>query len=71
MHDLLDRLIATLNPREQIVIRLLDLEQRSVENACELTGWGTSKVKVTAMRARRKLAEQMQRIEKQSTRRHP
>jgi RNA polymerase sigma-70 factor (ECF subfamily) len=71
MHDLLDRLIATLNPREQIVIRLLDLEQRSVENACELTGWGASKVKVTAMRARRKLAEQMQRIEKQSTRRHP
>ena len=66
LHDLLDRLIATLNPREQIVIRLLDLEQRSVEEVCNLTGWGNSKVKVTAMRARRKLSEQMQKLEIQS-----
>ena len=63
LHDLLDRLIATLRPNEQIVIRLLDLEQRSVQDVCNLTGWGDSKVKVTAMRARRKLAEQMQRFE--------
>lgn len=66
LHDLLDRLIAALNPREQIVIRLLDLEQHSVENVCNLTGWGASKVKVTAMRARRKLAGQMQKLEIQS-----
>ena len=65
LHELLDRLIATLNPREQIVIRLLDLEQHSVEEVCNLTGWGNSKVKVTAMRARRKLAEQMQKLENQ------
>lgn len=61
--ELLDRLIATLAPREQIVIRLLDLEGRSVAEAGDLTGWGPSKIKVTAMRARRKLAEQMQRLE--------
>ena len=60
---LLDKLIATLKPREQIVIRLLDLEERSVKEVTELTGWGASKVKVTAMRARRKLAEQLQRLE--------
>lgn len=66
LHELLDRLIATLPPREQIVIRLLDLEQRSVAEACDLTGWGASKIKVTAMRARRRLAEQMQRLEKPS-----
>ncbi|MCF7733071.1 MAG: hypothetical protein K9N23_15385, partial [Akkermansiaceae bacterium] len=63
LHDLLERMIATLSPREQIVIRLLDLEQHSVQSACELTGWGASKVKVTAMRARRKLAEQMKKLE--------
>ncbi|MCU0780606.1 MAG: RNA polymerase sigma factor [Akkermansiaceae bacterium] len=63
LYELLDRLIATLAPREQIVIRLLDLEGRSVAEACELTGWGASKIKVTAMRARRKLAEQLQRLE--------
>ena len=63
LSDLLDRMIAALAPREQIVIRLLDLEQRSVQDVCNHTGWGASKVKVTAMRARRKLAEQMQRFE--------
>jgi RNA polymerase sigma-70 factor (ECF subfamily) len=63
LHELLDRLIATLSPREQIVIRLLDLDQNSVEQVCNLTGWGTSKVKATAMRARRKLAAQMKKLE--------
>lgn len=63
LHELLDRLIAALAPREQIVIRLLDLEGKSVAEVCDLTGWGASKVKVTAMRARNKLSEQMKRLE--------
>ena len=67
LHELLERLLATLGPNEQIVIRLLDLEQRSVQDVCNLTGWGDSKVKVTAMRARRKLADQMQRFELRSS----
>ena len=62
---LLDKLIATLNPREQIVIRLLDLEERPVREIADLTGWGASKIKVTAMRARRKLAEHLQQLESQ------
>ena len=60
---LLDKLISTLNPREQIVIRLLDLEERSVREISELTGWGSSKIKVTAMRARRKLADRLHQLE--------
>ena len=63
---LLEKLIVTLKPREQIVIRLLDLEERSVREIATLTGWGPSKIKVTAMRARRKLAEQIQQLERQS-----
>jgi RNA polymerase sigma-70 factor (ECF subfamily) len=63
LRGFLDRVISTLKPREQIVIRLLDLEEKSVQDVCDLTGWGASKVKVTAMRARRKLAEQVRRIE--------
>ncbi len=65
---LLEKLIATLKPREQIVIRFLDLEERSVREIEALTGWGSSKIKVTAMRARRKLAEQIQQLEMQSQR---
>lgn len=63
MRTLLDRLISTLKPQEQIVIRLLDLEEKSVQDISDLTGWGASKIKVTAMRARRKLAEQMKKLE--------
>ena len=62
MRELLNRLIATLNPREQIVIRLLDLEEKSVAEICDLTGWGSSKVKVTAMRARKKLANHLKKL---------
>ncbi len=61
--ELLEKLLATLNVREQTVIRLLDLEEHSIMEACKLTGWGASKVKVTAMRARRKLKVALARLE--------
>ena len=64
---LLDKLIATLAPREQIVIRLMDLEERSVREVTELTGWGASRVRVTAMRARRKLTATLDRLEGRSS----
>jgi len=67
MRELLDRLIATLKPREQIVIRLLDLEEKSVREIGDLTGWGDSKIKVTAMRARRKLSERMKKLQSQDS----
>ncbi len=62
LREVLDQVIATLNSREQIVIRMLDLEERSVQDISELTGWGASKIKVTAMRARRKLADRMRQL---------
>ncbi len=61
--DLLDQLIATLTPQEQTVIRLIDLAEKSVAETCDLTGWGESKVKVTAMRARRKLSSALAELE--------
>ena len=63
LFGLLDRLIAALNPQEQIVIRLMDLEERSVAEVSELTGWGHSKIKVTAFRARKKLSALLKQIE--------
>ncbi len=61
--ELLNKLIATLTPDQQIVIRLLDLEEKSISEASDLTGWGASKVKVTAMRARRKLSAALEELE--------
>lgn len=62
--DILEKLIAGLNDREQLIIRLLDLEQRSVREIADLTGWGDSKIKVTALRARKKLASLLKELEK-------
>lgn len=60
---LLEKLLASLNEREQLVIRMLDLEQRTVREVAAWTGWGDSKIKVTAMRARRKLAACLEQLE--------
>lgn len=61
--EVVEKLLATLNATEQTVLRLLDMEQKSVQEITDLTGWGASKVKVTAMRARRKLNETLKRLE--------
>ena len=63
--DLVERLLATLKPHERMVLQLLDLEKKSLREVCELTGWGLSRVKVGAMRARRKLNEQLKRLERE------
>jgi RNA polymerase sigma factor (sigma-70 family) len=60
--EVVTKLMQTLSPDDRLVINLLDLEQRSVREIGELTGWGASKVKVKAFRARkrlRKVADQM------------
>jgi RNA polymerase sigma-70 factor (ECF subfamily) len=58
-----EKLLATLNPRERMVLQLMDLEKKSLREVCALTGWGLSKVKVTAMRARRKLNGNLKQME--------
>jgi RNA polymerase sigma-70 factor (ECF subfamily) len=59
--EMLARAMARLNPREQLVITLLELQERSVREVAALTGWSESNVKVRAFRARhalRKILEQ-------------
>jgi RNA polymerase sigma-70 factor (ECF subfamily) len=62
--DLLDRLLLSLKPDERLVVRWLYLEEKSVAEICDLTGWKSSKIKVKAFRARQKLAATVKRIEK-------
>lgn len=47
--------IERLPPRDRLVITLLHVEGRSVEEAARLTGWSRAMVKVQAFRARGKL----------------
>lgn len=53
--ELVDHLLRQLKPADQLVIRLLDLEQKSVGEVSTLTGWSRPGVKVRAFRARRRL----------------
>ena len=53
--ELLDWAMRQLEPEDQLVLTLLELEERSIREIADVTGWGESKVKVRAFRARAKL----------------
>jgi RNA polymerase sigma factor (sigma-70 family) len=53
--ELVHVLLAELPADDRLVLTLLDLEERSVEEVSALTGWSRTLVKVRAFRARRRL----------------
>ena len=61
--ELVDKLLAQLKPDDRLVIRLLDLEQKTVAEISALTGWNQTLVKVRAFRARRKLQKLFQELQ--------
>lgn len=63
-HELVHKLIEQLKPDDQTVIRLLDLEQKTIAEIALLTGWNQSLVKVRVFRARRKLQKLFQELKK-------
>jgi len=60
--QLVEHLLDLLKPAERLVIDLLYLQQRSVAEIRQLTGWSTSLIKVRAFRARRKMKDQLNKI---------
>jgi RNA polymerase sigma-70 factor (ECF subfamily) len=63
-HPDLERLhaaLAQLSPKERLVITLLELEERTVQEIAGLTGWSMANVKVRAFRARAALRKLMER----------
>jgi len=63
-HELVHKLLAQLKPEDQLVIRLLDLEQKTIAEISDFTGWNQSLVKVRAFRARRKLQKLFQELQR-------
>lgn len=63
--ELVQKLLGQLKPEDQTVLRLLDLEQKSIAEISRLTGWGVSLIKVRAFRARRKLQKLFQDLQTQ------
>jgi RNA polymerase sigma-70 factor (ECF subfamily) len=55
--ELVEELLARMKPAERLIITLLHLEERSVKEVSQLTGWSVSLVKVRAFRARNRMRE--------------
>jgi len=53
--ELVEQLLAQLSPDDRLVITLIDLEERSVREVGQITGWSIPLVKVRAFRARHRL----------------
>jgi len=53
--ELVEALLARLKPAERLVITLLHLEEHSVKEVSQMTGWSISLVKVRAFRARNRM----------------
>jgi RNA polymerase sigma-70 factor (ECF subfamily) len=65
--DLVAHLLEGLKPVERLVIDLLYLQQKSVEEIHKLTGWSSALVKVRAFRARQKLKTLLARIQQKES----
>ena len=60
--EIAERLLSKLEPEDRTVVVLIDRDGFSVKEVSEMTGWGQSKVKVRAFRARRVLRAAMKRL---------
>jgi len=66
--ELVEHLLDTLKPAERLVIDLMYLQGRSVEEVRQLTGWSTPLVKVRAFRARQKMKQHFERLSRKENR---
>lgn len=63
--ELVDRLLGLLTPEDRLVVTLLHLEECTLEEVRQRTGWNTGIVKVRAFRARQKLKKHLARLMKE------
>jgi len=60
--QLVEHLLQMLKPVERLIIDLLYLQGRSVEEIHKITGLGTAAIKVRAFRARQKMKNQLTKV---------
>jgi RNA polymerase sigma-70 factor (ECF subfamily) len=60
---LVERLMDTLPPHFRLVIQLLEIEERSIKEIQELTGWSLPLIKVRAFRARAAMRKALARLQ--------
>lgn len=60
--ELIEKILTQLSPSARLVITLLEIEERSVKEIAQLTGWSVPLVKVRAFRARAEMRKILKRI---------
>jgi RNA polymerase sigma-70 factor, ECF subfamily len=60
--QLIGRILSHLPPSDRLIITLLEIEERSVKEISQLTGWSVPLVKVRAFRARAEMRKILRRI---------
>ncbi|MDJ0622393.1 MAG: RNA polymerase sigma factor [Desulfocapsaceae bacterium] len=60
--ELLDMVLFTLSPEDQMVLKLLHFEGYTTTETAELLGWTTANVKIRAFRSRKKLHKQLKKL---------
>lgn len=55
--DLVENMLDKLKPEDKMILRLIDVEQKTIAEVQKITGWGKSMVKIRTFRARRKLKD--------------
>jgi RNA polymerase sigma factor (sigma-70 family) len=60
--EIVEKLLAQLAPADRLLLTLLHLEGRSVEEVRQTTGWNVPVIKVRAFRARRKLRKEFEKL---------
>jgi RNA polymerase sigma-70 factor (ECF subfamily) len=62
---LIERVLEKLSPQARLVITLLEIEDRSVKEIAQLTGWSVPLVKVRAFRARAEMRKFLAKMTKE------
>ncbi len=60
--ELVEKLLERLSPEDRLIIRLLHMEGRSIEEIKQITGWKAPLIKVRAFRARHKLRSHLSKL---------
>jgi RNA polymerase sigma-70 factor (ECF subfamily) len=64
-HELVEKLLDALSPKDRLLMRMLEMEERSVNEVRQLTGWSAAAIRVRAFRARRKLRRMFGKLRKE------
>jgi RNA polymerase sigma-70 factor (ECF subfamily) len=61
---LVQKLLEQLSPESRLIIQLLEIEEKSLKEIAELTGWSIAMIKVRAFRARAAMRKTLERMGK-------